>query len=131
MTRSRRLLAFALELLLLQVSILGGGVACASRSGGLIAARSSATAEHATHTVAHHGSAQSPSPTPDAPGTPASQHELAARHCLLGGSCAVIGVTSPALLVATVTTVSRVVDVADAHLRRSARPAPEPPPPRG
>ena len=124
--RSRRFLALVLELLMLHVAVLGG-MGCAA-----CAAERGTQAQGVHHGQQGHHVA------------PAAQHDGHVRHdaraplhqhdgaqCVAVSGCTVASM-SPAIteLAATVTTVHTRILVADAHLLRSARPAPEPPPPR-
>lgn len=112
MRRSHRFYALVLELLVLYVAALSGGVACTA-----------CAAEHAR--VEAHGHHQ----TPHAPTS--HQHQHAGAQCLMADGCTVASTSAELTpVVATLAGGTDRVLVADEHLLRRARPAPEPPPPR-
>ncbi len=146
---SRRIRTFAALLfhaLLLQVSVLGGGMACASAWSDV--ARTSATvaaapidrahdmhAAPATHDghdghdaqgVARHAQGVAPN---DASGAP-SPHHGDVTHCATTTGCAAVAVLGPTVTPAALAAVHARAEAAPVTLPLSTRAAPEPPPPR-
>src|SRR6476661_4927408 len=96
MNRLRAAAALLFQILLLQVNVLGGGMACAT--GWLQSAMP--TAAHAMH-GAHgaHGTIELAAPVGGEHG-PASPHDTLPSHCATAVGCAAIAVAAPEMLVA-------------------------------
>ena len=137
--RLRAAFALLFQLLLLQVSVLGGGMACAPEwLGTVVETRPAAEghgshAEHAAHAVhaAHDahgetGNALSTAPAHDQ----APEHGGAPSHCAATASCAAVAVDAPEVTAASVADVHASVQVGRVSLPPSTHQAPEPPPPR-
>lgn len=140
MKRFRPAIALLLHLLLLQVSVPGGGMACAlawpsaaSAAAGTAGqdADRPASAHHGGHAAARSARAHAGAhASADVPADAPSPHHGAPSHCPTAAGCAAVAVTEPPLLVATVSAYHGVVEVGRVTLPRSTHPAPEPPPPR-
>ncbi|WP_025413970.1 hypothetical protein [Gemmatirosa kalamazoonensis] len=117
MRRSRRFVALALELLILHVAVLGGMgcAACAAEHGDRMPhAHAASTAHHGEHAPK------------DAP-----RHQHDGAPCAVADGCTVAAASAETSELAVTLTAGRTrIVVADEHLHRSARAAPEPPPPR-
>jgi hypothetical protein len=133
--RLRAAFALLFQLLLLQVSVLGGGMACAPEWLGTVAGtRAVAAAEphgshaaHAAHaTHGETGGVPSVAPTQD----PAPEHGGAPSHCAATASCAAVAVDAPEVTAASVADVHASVQIGRVSLPPSTHQAPEPPPPR-
>ena len=124
MRRSRRFFALVLELLVLYLAALSGGVACAA-----CAAERVAPAPHGHHSA--HANAEQRGQQQGHHAPTSHRHPRADGQCLMADGCSV-ATTSVELtqVVAAVAEARDRVIVADEHLLRTARPAPEPPPPR-
>ena len=136
--RLRAAFALLFQLLLLQVSVLGGGMACAPEWLGTVAdarpaghaapAAPAAPAEHAAH--AAHGERDVERTVAPEQGPAQQQHGGAPSHCAATASCAAVAVVAPEVTAASVAVVHASVQVGRVALPPSTRQAPEPPPPR-
>jgi hypothetical protein len=122
--------AALLGALLLQVTFLGSGMACAlekaaSRSAVVLSATDAA--EHTGHAV--HGGARQEAPSPTHDDAPAREH--APAHCPATMTCSAVGLLAAADL-SPVDGLSHMSEItaSDDAVPASARGAPEPPPPR-
>jgi hypothetical protein len=141
MNRFRAPFALLFQILLLQVSVLGGGMACAPEWMSAVAASQVAAshghdAGHGTHgAVAHAASARSSAEvSASAPegaerGT-TPHHGGPLSHCASASGCAAIGVPAPVATAASVAPVDPSETVLRVTAPRWTHPAPEPPPPR-
>ena len=141
---TRRLRTFAallFHVLLLQVSVLGGGMACASAwSGAAVATRAAVAAPvdaaHDAH--AEHGAhaAHAVPATPAADDAPvdasggSAPHHGDVTHCATAAGCAAVAVVGPAVTPAALAAVHARAESVPGALPPSTRAAPEPPPPR-
>jgi hypothetical protein len=148
MMRLRAAFALLFQVLLLQVSLLGGGMACAPEWLGMVSRTPSAAAQagpehgrgvghgghrshgahsggasHATHgSEAHMAAAPADAPPADHGSTPA--------HCAAATGCAAVAVDAPEVVTVPGAAVHATVQVGRVSLPPSIRLAPEPPPPR-
>jgi hypothetical protein len=140
LTRARTAIALLFHVLLLQVSVLGGGMACATgwtdlarAVGGRGAPRvgdaaraEPATAHQGAHEAAHHEAAPD-----EAAHQEATQHGDASSHCVTASGCAAIAGAAHVVTPAVLATVHASTDRLHVRVPAFTRPAPEPPPPRG
>jgi hypothetical protein len=131
MSLPRRAVAVLLQLLLLQVSLLVAGTACArgAELAAVAAHASHAASHHAAshHAASHHAASHHDAPRPSAP----AQHDHGATHCMMAAGCALVAEETPTFETASLVVVHAALADAPARLHPSARQAPEPPPPRG
>ncbi len=138
--RLRTFAALLFHVLLLQVSVLGGGMACAPTwADGVGAAAAGAPAAGGAHDAhdAHAGPGASadaardaaPDAADDASGG-ASPHHGDVRHCATATGCAAVAVLGPVVTPAALAAVHARAHAAPVALPPSTRAAPEPPPPR-
>jgi len=121
LTRARTAIALLFHVLLLQVSVLGGGMACAMDGTAPAAAAHHGAQAVAPHEAAHHEATQHEATHPaDAP-----------SHCVTAAGCAAVAVAAPEVTPAALATVSASAVRAPVRAPASTRAAPEPPPPRG
>jgi len=139
----RRSVALLLNLLLLQVSILGGGAACSARTVHAAERGQPAAPEAAPVHGAHHGA---PAASPSAQSHATRPHTVGAHahgdverpaggapqmpHCGLAAACLAPALASRTEPLPAVTPVVVRARVAQERAPRSAITAPEPPPPR-
>jgi hypothetical protein len=151
MMRLRAAFALLFQVLLLQVSMLGGGMACAPEWLGMVSESrpaahavadhggttghgghsghaGAALATHAAHGVAREVAANQPAASPLQ--APAPEHGGAPSHCAATTGCAAVAVDAAEVIVASVAVVHESVQVGRVSLPLSTRQAPEPPPPR-
>jgi hypothetical protein len=122
MNRLRAAVALLFQVLLLQVNVLGGGMACAPGWLQSVAAPTSAHAMHGAQAM--HGA-------PDGgEHGPTSQHDTVPSHCATAVGCAAIAVAAPEMLVAPLAIGEPSVTTIRVAAPRWMHPAPEPPPPR-
>ena len=136
--RLRAAFALLFQLLVLQVSVLGGGMACAPEWLGTVAeARpmgEGAPGEHAAPSAhsahAAHGESDGERSAAPAQGPVQEPHGGAPSHCAATASCAAVAVDAPEVTAASVAVVHASVQVGRVSLPPSTHQAPEPPPPR-
>lgn len=125
MTRARTAIALLFHVLLLHVSVLGGGMACASAWTG--AERAAPAAADASSAAAHHGGHHDAADETDAP---APHHDGASTHCVTAAGCAAVAVAAPTVTPASLASVRAEASRTHVRVPASTRAAPEPPPPR-
>ena len=128
MSRARPLVALLFHALLLHVSVLGGGMACAPAWTSLVRATPAAAAPSAAHHGGQHEAAQHEA-AQDAD-APAPHHDGALAHCVTASGCAAVAVDAPEVTPASLAAVSAKVARVRVRVPASTRAAPEPPPPR-
>jgi len=128
MNRLRTAVALLFQILLLQVNVLGGGMACAPAwLQSVAAARTASADEHGAPDM--HAMHAMPAMPDGGEHTPVQHHGSAPTHCATTG-CAAIAVTAPEVLVAPVAIVAPTVTAIRVSAPHWTHPAPEPPPPR-
>ncbi|MFL5577838.1 MAG: hypothetical protein ACJ79S_17935 [Gemmatimonadaceae bacterium] len=152
MKLARRGVALLLQVLLLHVSVLGGGAACVERllSPSSVptgtAALVAPAAEHAARSAAHHGQHHGPAGTPEGggPSMPAGGDHAPDQapshapgdgphgmtHCGTMPACGAIALASTTTELPAVWSSAGRAQVAQFDAPRSTTAAPEPPPPR-
>lgn len=132
----RTAVALLFHVLLLHVSVLGGGMACAAARADVAPAAHDGGAHHgADHGASHgadhaaHVAAAMPADVP-VDGGPAPHHGGAPTHCVTAAGCAAVAVAGPELTLAALASVDSSAERGRVSLPASTRPAPEPPPPR-
>lgn len=142
--RLRAAFALLFQLLLLQVSVLGGGMACAPEwLGTVVDARPAGEGAHGAHgargelaaQAAHpahaaHGASDVERTAAPEQGSGPERHGGAPSHCAATASCAAVAVDAPEVTAASVAVVHASVQVGHVSLPLSTLQAPEPPPPR-
>ena len=133
MTRARTAIALLFHVLLLHVSVLGGGMACAPAWTSLVRATPAAAAPSAAHHGGQHEAAQHEAAQHEAAqdaDAPAPHHDGALAHCVTASGCAAVAVDAPEVTPASLAAVSAKVARVRVRVPASTRAAPEPPPPR-